>query len=115
MTEIIDLSQEIYSGMPVFSRLPEVKITMAVSYEEWEGIENPENPTPSVNRLEMSEHTGTHMDALNHMAREYRGQSIDTMPLEIFYMEGICLDLSDKAFGELIEIEGLEKALTKDN
>ncbi|MBT3315294.1 MAG: cyclase family protein [Anaerolineae bacterium] len=115
MTEIIDLSQEIYSGMPVFSRLPEVKITMHISHEEWDGITDSAIETPSVNKLELGEHTGTHVDALNHMAPEYREQSIDTMPLEMFYTEGFCLDLSDKAFGELIEIVDLEKALAKAN
>src|SRR5690606_17994150 len=38
MPEIIDLSQEIYTGMPVFPGLPEVAITMHVSHEEWDGI-----------------------------------------------------------------------------
>ena len=114
MFEIIDLSQEIYSGMPVFSRLPEVSITMHISHEDWDGIENAENPSPSVNRLEMGEHTGTHVDALNHMAPQYREQSIDTMPLNLFYTEGICLDLSSKGLNELIEIEDLQKALDRD-
>ena len=36
--EIIDLSQEIYSGMPVFPGLPEVRITLHASHEQWEGI-----------------------------------------------------------------------------
>ena len=113
MPEIIDLTQEIYDGMPVFSRLPEVHITMAVSHEEWAGIENPENPTPSVNRIEMSEHTGTHVDALNHMAPEHHARSIDMMPLSMFYTEGICLDLSHKGLNELIEIIDLQNALDK--
>jgi kynurenine formamidase len=64
-----------------------------------------------VNRLEMSDHTGTHVDAMNHMGRAYRGQSIETMPLSNFYTEGICLDLSHKGLRELIEIEDLENAL----
>lgn len=38
MFEIIDLSQEIFSGMPVFHSLPEVKITMHASHEQWDGI-----------------------------------------------------------------------------
>ena len=38
MLEIIDLSQEIFTGMPVFPGLPQVKITMHVSHEEWDGI-----------------------------------------------------------------------------
>ncbi len=112
MLEIIDLSQEIYSGMPVFPGLPEVKITMHVSHEEWEGISDSESVSPAVNRLELGEHTGTHVDAINHMGREFRGQSIDTMSLAMFFTEGICLDLSDKGPGELIEPADLESALT---
>jgi kynurenine formamidase len=111
MIEIIDLSQEIYSGMPVFPGLPEVHISMHVSHEEWDKITDSDIVSPAVNRLELGEHTATHVDALNHMGREFRGQSIDTMPLAMFYTEGICLDLSYKGFRELIEIADLEKAL----
>jgi kynurenine formamidase len=47
------------------------------------------------------------------MARQYRGQSIDTMPLTMFYTEGICLDLAHKGLRELIEPVDLERALSK--
>ena len=113
MPEIIDLSQEIFSGMPVFPGLPEVNITMHVSHEQWDDIANSEVISPAVNRLELGEHTGTHVDAINHMARAYRGQSIDTMPLTMFYTEGICLDVSHKGLRELIEITDLERSLSE--
>ena len=112
MVEIIDLSQDIYSGMPVFSGLPEVKISVYATHEEWDGITGSDVVSPAVNRLEMGEHTGTHVDALNHMARQYRGQSIDSMPLSMFYTEGICLDLSHKSLRDLIEPADLEQALS---
>ncbi|RPI30451.1 MAG: cyclase family protein [Chloroflexota bacterium] len=112
MHEIIDLSQEIYSGMPVFPGLPEVEITVHASHEEWEGITGSDVVSPAVNRLVLGEHTGTHVDAINHMALQYRGQSIDTMPLSMFYTEGICLDLSHKGLRELIEPADLEHALS---
>jgi kynurenine formamidase len=112
MSEIIDLRQEIFSGMPVFHGLPEVEIRVFVSHEEWDGITDSDVVTPAVNLLSMGEHTGTHVDAINHMAREYRGQSIDTMPLSTFYTEGICLDVSHKSLRELIEPADLERALT---
>ncbi|HEX5809617.1 MAG TPA: cyclase family protein [Anaerolineales bacterium] len=112
MFEIIDLSQEIYSGMPVFPDLPEVKISVHISHEQWDGITDSREITPAVNRLELGEHTGTHVDALNHMAVQYREQSIETMPLTMFYTEGICLDLSHKGLRELIEPADLERALT---
>jgi kynurenine formamidase len=111
MIEIIDLSQEIFTGMPVFPGLPEVSITVHQSHEQLDGITDSDVVSPAVNRLELGEHTGTHVDAINHMAREYRGQSIERMPLTMFYTEGICLDLSHKGLRELIEIADLERAL----
>jgi len=111
--EIIDLSQEIYPGMPVFPDMPEVKISVHVSHEQWDGIPDSEIVSPAVNRLEFGEHTGTHVDAISHMARQYREQTIDTMPLTMFYTEGICLDLSDKGLRELIEVADLERALSQ--
>lgn len=113
MFEIIDLSQEIYTGMPVYHGLPEVEISLYASHEQWDGITDSELISPVVNRLVFGEHTGTHVDAINHMARQYRGQSIDTMPLTMFYSEGICLDLSHKGLRELIEPADLERALSQ--
>ncbi len=112
MIEIIDLSQEIFTGMPVFPGLPEVGITIHASHEQLDGITDSDVVSPAVNRLELGEHTGTHVDAINHMARQYRGQSIDTMPLTMFYTEGICLDLSHKGLLDLIETADLERALS---
>ncbi len=111
MPEIIDLSQEIFSGMPVFHGLPEVKITVHASHEPQDGISGSDVVSPTVNRLEFGEHTGTHVDAFNHMGRQYRAQSIETMPLAMFYTEGICLDLSHKKLRELIDPVDLEQAL----
>ncbi|WP_255502008.1 cyclase family protein [Algoriphagus sp. AK58] len=96
MVEIIDLSQEIFVGMPVYHGLPEVQMSIHATHEQWDKIPNPTTMTPSVYRLELSEHTGTHVDALSHMGRSFAGQSIDTMPLSMFYTEGICLDFSHK-------------------
>lgn len=38
MLEIIDLSQEIFTGMPVFPGLPDVKVSVHLSHEELEGV-----------------------------------------------------------------------------
>ncbi len=113
MPEIIDLSQEIYEGMPVYKSLPQVKMSIHNTHEEWEGIQNPKVRTPSVYKMEMGEHTGTHVDAINHMAKEFKGQSIDTMPLSMFYTEGICLDFSHKGLQELITANEIEQACHK--
>src|SRR3712207_9546171 len=96
--------------MPVFPGLPEVRVTVHQSHEQLEGITGGGVVSPAVNRLEFGEHTGTHVDAISHMGREHRAQSIDAMPLTNFYTEGICLDLSHKGLMELIEAEDLERA-----
>ncbi len=113
MPELIDLSQEIFTGMPVFPGLPQVRVTVHSSHEESDSLSGSDMLSPAVNRLELGEHTGTHVDAFNHMAREYRGQSIETMPLSMFYTPGICLDLSHKGLRELIEPADLEAAVSR--
>ena len=113
MTQIIDLSQEIFSGMPVYKGLPEVKMTVHATHEEWDNIKDSHTVTPSVYKLELGEHTGTHVDALNHMSIENKGQSIDTMPLTMFYTEGICLDFSHKGLRELITSREIQEACQK--
>ncbi len=115
MIEIIDLSQEIFDGMPVFPGMPEVRITVHASHEQWDGITHSNQVSPAVNLLSFGEHTGTHVDAMNHMARRYRGKSIDTMPLTMFYTEGLCLDLSSKGLRELIGPADLERACSEAN
>ncbi|MDY8138545.1 cyclase family protein [Aquimarina sp. 2201CG5-10] len=115
MSEIIDLSQEIYEGMPVYKSLPQVKMSIHNTHEEWDGVENPITSTPSVYKIEMGEHTGTHVDAINHMAKEYKEQSIDIMPLSMFYTEGICLDFSYKSLKELITSTEIKQACNKAN
>jgi len=64
MVEIIDLSQEIFYGMPVYKSLPEVKIEMYSYHEEWDGITDSDTVSPSVYKLDMSEHTITHVGSL---------------------------------------------------
>jgi kynurenine formamidase len=115
MTEIIDLSQEIYEGMPVYKDLPQVKMSIHNTHEEWNGELESKIRTPAVHKLELGEHTGTHVDAINHMAKQYKGKSIDKMPLSLFYTEGVCLDFSNKGFQELITIEDIIDACNKAN
>lgn len=115
MSEIIDLSQEIFEGMPVYKGLPQVSMKVHNTHEEWDKEINPTTVTPSVYSMNMGEHTGTHVDALNHMAKEHKEQSIDKMPLSMFYTSGICLDLSHKGLKALINSQELEDACLKAN
>ncbi len=109
--EIIDLSQDIYPGMPVYKTLPQVKMSIHNTHEEWDGIPANGEGTVSVHKIEMGEHTGTHVDAINHMSIEHVGKSIDLMPLDMFYTLGICLDFRSKGLKELITREEIKEAI----
>jgi hypothetical protein len=51
MPEIIDLTQEIYAGMP------DVQIDVHVSHEQWDRISDSDVVSPAANRLVLGEHT----------------------------------------------------------
>ena len=61
--------------------------------------------------MELSEHTGTHVDSISHMGKKFSNVTIDRMPLSMFITRGLCLDLSMKSPGELITKKDLIKAL----
>lgn len=66
--------------------------------------------------LKVSTHTGTHVDAPYHYGRESEGKpakTIDEVPLEWFYGNGVVLDFRHKKPGQLITVEDLKKALNK--
>ena len=99
---IIDLSQEIYAGMPVFDGHQEVRISTAVSQQP---------DAPSALSVTLGDHSGTHVDAFNHFSTDPGAHSIDEMPLGRFITAALCLDFSHKGLMELIEHEDVTRAL----
>ena len=66
--------------------------------------------------VSLSTHSGTHLDAPWHYAPISEGKkakTIDRIPLEWCYGNGVVLDFRRKKDGELITIADLEKALKK--
>ena len=67
-------------------------------------------------RVKMNAHSGTHVDAPWHYfptAEGKRARTIDEMPLDWFYGDGVVLDLRHKPNGSAIVIADLEQALTR--
>ena len=60
----------------------------------------------------MSDHAGTHVDAPKHFDPTPGALSIDQMPLENFYTEAICLDLSHVDLKATISVQEMEDALS---
>ena len=109
--EVIDLSQEINEGMPVFGMHQKTFIMLNHTHEQ-----NPEDtgsPTLgfAARNILMSEHGPTHSDA----EWEYppSGTTIEKMPLEFFWGDAICLDASDVRCPRYIEPTDIEEALEK--
>jgi kynurenine formamidase len=67
-------------------------------------------------QIKLSTHATTHLDAPWHYAPTSEGKparTIDQVPLEWCYGDGVVLDLRHKQHGELIEVEDVEQALAK--
>lgn len=64
--------------------------------------------------ITLSTHTGTHVDAPWHYAEKTAGQAsrtIDELPLEWFYADGVLFDFSDQEAGYEIQVDDLQKQL----
>jgi kynurenine formamidase len=95
--EVIDLSNPVEERMPVWPALPSVRCEQT-NWAARDGF--------TMEQVEMSTHTGTHIDAPLHFVPE--GKTVDDFPLEKFMGEGIVLDLAPKEPEAPITVEELE-------
>ena len=72
--KIIDISQEIYSGMPVYPGDPSFQERRVSSFKQGDMCE--------VSEITMGTHCGTHVDAPLHMLPD--GAPLDSIPLDSF-------------------------------
>lgn len=107
---LIDLSREIYHRMPRLLNHPSIVITPFSTHEEIRVADGVEFSSATMS-LAMGDHAGTHVDAPVHFDAKPGAQTIDEMPLESFFTEAVCLDLSHKPLKSDISIEDLEQAI----
>src|SRR5256885_6904077 len=107
---LIDLSREITHKMPRILTHPPIIITTFGTQEEVREADG-YNSSSATLALAMGDHAGTHVDAPVHFDARPGAKSIDEMPLENFFTEAVCLDLSHKPLKSDISIEDLEKAI----
>jgi kynurenine formamidase len=93
--QLVDLSQEIYQGMHVYPGHLKTVIWEHASHAET--AKNFEGGFSFVSSgLLMSDHGPTHVDAIAHLDPREGAPTIDAMPLETFYGDATCLDVSAK-------------------
>ncbi len=93
---IVDLTQEIYSGMPVYPGHQRTVVYPAKTHEEtsYAYRNSPSGHTSTTNVLLMSDHGPTNVDAFVHMDKAPGAETIDQLGFEWFFNEAICIDLS---------------------
>lgn len=92
--KIVDLSQEIYTGMPVYPGHLKTVIFTHVSHEETmrqlgTGF------SYEASGILICDHGPTHIDSISHLSRDPDAPSVDEIPLENCITPAICLDVSD--------------------
>ena len=106
---LIDLSREIHHKMARLPNHPMVSISAFTTHEEKRVVDGYEFSS-AVTLLNMGDHSGTHVDAPVHFDARPGAASIDETPLENYFTEAVCLDLSHKPLKSDISIEDLQAA-----
>jgi kynurenine formamidase len=107
--EVVDLTREIYEGMPTYPFHQRPFIMVNQTHEE--SVERYGVSLPfETHNVFISEHTGTHTDAIFEYDAD--GATIERTPLSYYYGEAICLDLSERRYPEYFTPEVLEQALS---
>lgn len=108
--ELIDLSREIFHRTQVHPSHPPVVMTVWGDHSEKKVAGNTVFTSKAMS-IAFSDHAGTHVDAPVHFDPRPDALSIDQMPLEKFYTEAICLDLSAVPLKHAITPAEMEAAL----
>lgn len=106
IAEVIDLSHELYDGMPNILGNP-VSFGSVYTYESTAELTQGRLSMQGLQIL-VPEHCGTHFDAPRHFDRD--GLSTAEFPLDRMVLPGHLLDFTDKGPGDAITIEDFERA-----
>ncbi len=111
---LIDLSQEIFGGAPVFPGHPDTAITVVDTFESTRPRFT-EDYGYTTEILSMSTHGTTHVDSISHIDPSPGAPTIDRIPLDWFYTSAICLDLRDVSPRTYYTVEMIKGAMQKDD
>jgi kynurenine formamidase len=107
--KFVDLSREIYHKMPRLPNHPAIIITTFGTHDEVGEADGYKFSSATMS-LALGDHAGTHVDAPCHFDARPGATTIDQVPLENFFLDAVCLDLSHKPLKSDISIADLEQA-----
>jgi kynurenine formamidase len=109
-TTIVDLSQPIYTGMPIFpGHLATVVFDFHTHAETLGKFES--DLSYATKGLILSDHGPTHVDSISHFDPAEGAAGIDEMALDTFWGEGTCIDISSTPAGEYASAADLDESL----
>jgi kynurenine formamidase len=106
--KVVDLSREIYEGMPIWPGHQRPFVMTNQTHDGFLERWGTKVGFEAHNWL-LSEHTGTHTDAI--FEYDAGGPTLDETPLEYYYGDAICLDVSLVRHPDYITPDVLEQAL----
>lgn len=109
---LIDLSREITHRLARLPNHPTIEVFPFSTHEEKRVVDGYTFSSATM-VLHMGDHAGTHVDAPVHFDERPGAMTVDQMPLESFFTEAVCLDLSHKPPKSNVSIEDLEAAIAK--
>lgn len=108
--EFVDLSREIFHRTQTHPSHPPVVMTVWNDHSEPKRAGNTTFTSKALS-LAMSDHAGTHVDAPVHFDPRPGALSIDEVPLEKFYTQAFCVDLSHVPLKHAVTVPELEAAV----
>ena len=106
---LIDLSRDIHHKMPHLPNHPSIVVTAYSTHDEIREADGYKFSTATL-ALALGDHAGTHVDAPAHFDADPAARTIDQIPLEDFFLDAVCLDLSAKPLKSDISVDDLKRA-----
>ncbi|MFW5680261.1 MAG: cyclase family protein [Pseudomonadota bacterium] len=106
---LVDLSRTLETRTPTHPAHPPVTMMVWNDHDEVKEADGVRFTSKSL-FMTLGDHAGTHVDAFCHFDGDPAAPSIDQMPLERFYTEAICLDLSHIPLQSDVSIDDLKAA-----
>lgn len=112
--KIVDLTQDIYTGMPLYPGHLKTVVWEYMSHDEVRRLLGT-GASYQTRGIVMSDHGSTHVDSIHHCTTRSGAMSIEQIPLEWCFTDAVCVDVSYVAPRTHITKADLEKALKKAN
>ncbi|MBI2131407.1 MAG: cyclase family protein [Candidatus Tectomicrobia bacterium] len=112
--QIVDLTQPIYSGMPVFVGHPDTWRWTNMTHEVSAASGRFKSEMSYYSGVvQMCEHGPTHVDSISHLDPSSGAPHIDKMPFDFFYGRGIAVDFENVADNSYINAGDVKRRLDK--